>query len=144
MALERWGWASIGVNLLLTTINLVIAAASGSLAVAAEMIHVISDHFGTAPVFSLRDLRIEDGVFMGQSVVTNPYADSPRGRGLKVAQWLIAQDVDVLVTADDIRDKGPGFALGDAGIEVIVTDAAELEEVLAKTLEKFDGSRGAS
>lgn len=105
---------------------------------------VINDHFGTAPIFSLRDLRIEDGVFMGQSVVTNPYADSPRGRGLKVAQWLIAQDIDVLVTADDIRDKGPGFALGDAGVEVIITDAGEWEEVLAKTLEKFDGPQEAS
>jgi len=43
MALERWGWASIGVNLVLTLINLVIAAASGSLAVAAEMVHNLVD-----------------------------------------------------------------------------------------------------
>jgi cation diffusion facilitator family transporter len=43
MALERWGWASIGVNLVLTLINLVIATASGSLAVAAEMVHNLVD-----------------------------------------------------------------------------------------------------
>ncbi len=36
MSVERWGWASIGVNVVLSLLNLAIAAASGSLAVAAE------------------------------------------------------------------------------------------------------------
>ncbi len=36
---ERWGWYSIGVNVLLAAINLVVAVASGSLAVRAEMVH---------------------------------------------------------------------------------------------------------
>jgi cation diffusion facilitator family transporter len=40
---ERWGWYSIGINVILTAINLAIARASGSLAVEAEMIHNVVD-----------------------------------------------------------------------------------------------------
>jgi cation diffusion facilitator family transporter len=91
----------------------------------------VSRHFGTAPFFALRDVRVEDGALVEQRVVPNPYAGDPRGRGLKVAQWLLAQGVDRLITADDVRGKGPGYALGDAGVEVVITDAKELEEALA-------------
>lgn len=40
---ERVGWYSIGVNVFLTALNLSIAAASGSLAVAAETVHNLVD-----------------------------------------------------------------------------------------------------
>jgi len=40
---ERWGWYSIGINVILVSINLVIALASGSLAVEAEMVHNVVD-----------------------------------------------------------------------------------------------------
>ena len=43
MNIERWGWYSIGINVVLAAINLIIAAASGSLAVEAEMVHNIVD-----------------------------------------------------------------------------------------------------
>ncbi len=36
---ERWGWYSIGINVTLIGINLLVARASGSLAVGAELIH---------------------------------------------------------------------------------------------------------
>jgi divalent metal cation (Fe/Co/Zn/Cd) transporter len=41
--IERWGWYSIAVNVILALINLVIATASGSLAVEAEMVHNLVD-----------------------------------------------------------------------------------------------------
>jgi len=40
---ERWGWYSIGINVVLAAINLAVALASGSLAVQAEMIHNLVD-----------------------------------------------------------------------------------------------------
>jgi cation diffusion facilitator family transporter len=106
--------------------------------------NAVSQHFGTAPVFLMRDLRIPEGDLLNNSSVSNPFADAPRGRGLKVAQWLIEQQVDVLVTADDVRDKGPGYALGDAGIEVIVIDATVLDEAWENAMETFAGSQGAA
>jgi len=39
MKIERWGWYSVAVNIALVAINAGLAAASGSLAVEAEMIH---------------------------------------------------------------------------------------------------------
>ena len=43
VSLERWGWASISVNLTLSSLNLAIAYASGSLAVLAELVHNLVD-----------------------------------------------------------------------------------------------------
>jgi cation diffusion facilitator family transporter len=47
---ERAGWFSIGVNIFLTLLNLVIALASGSLAVAAEMVHNFVDLMASVAV----------------------------------------------------------------------------------------------
>ena len=56
IAVERWGWASILVNLVLSLLNLGIAVASGSLAVVSEMVHNVVDLL--ASVIVLIGLRI--------------------------------------------------------------------------------------
>jgi cation diffusion facilitator family transporter len=43
MNIERWGWYSIAVNVILMAINAGLASASGSLAVEAEMVHNVVD-----------------------------------------------------------------------------------------------------
>src|SRR4030043_769227 len=43
VAVERWGWGSIGINLILSLLNLGIAVASGSLAVTSEIVHNLVD-----------------------------------------------------------------------------------------------------
>jgi cation diffusion facilitator family transporter len=53
---ERWGWRSISVNLVLSLLNLVIAVASGSLAVTSEMVHNLVDLM--ASIVVLIGLRI--------------------------------------------------------------------------------------
>jgi len=50
ISVERWGWASIGVNILLSLLNLGISIASGSLAVAAEMTHNLVDLIASASI----------------------------------------------------------------------------------------------
>ena len=76
-----------------------------------ERVGVVSDPFGTAPWFAFVDLRRDRGEIMRQFVDRNPFATEPRGRGLRVAEWLLERQTDLLVTRDDIRDKGPGHAL---------------------------------
>ena len=51
-SVERAGWLSIGVNVFLTALNLVIAAASGSLAVAAETVHNLVDLVASVAVLA--------------------------------------------------------------------------------------------
>jgi len=65
--IERWGWYSIAVNVILASINLVIATASGSLAVEAEMIH------------NLVDLLTAVAVLIGLKLSTRKSKDFPYG-----------------------------------------------------------------
>jgi len=65
--IERWGWYSIAVNIILAAINLVIAAASGSLAVEAEMVH------------NLVDLLTAVGVLIGLKLSTRKSKAFPYG-----------------------------------------------------------------
>jgi cation diffusion facilitator family transporter len=54
--IERWGWMSIGINLVLSILNLEIALDSGSLAVTSEMVHNLVDLM--AAIVLLIGLRI--------------------------------------------------------------------------------------
>ena len=65
--IERWGWYSIGVNVLLAAINLGVALASGSLAVEAELVH------------NLVDLLTAIGVLIGLKLSTRKSKAFPYG-----------------------------------------------------------------
>lgn len=67
MKIERWGWYSIGINVLLAALNFVIALASGSLAVRAEMVH------------NLVDLLTAVGVLIGLKLATRKTRAFPYG-----------------------------------------------------------------
>ncbi|MDY6877257.1 MAG: cation diffusion facilitator family transporter [Chloroflexota bacterium] len=67
MNIERWGWYSIAINVVLAAINLIIAAASGSLAVEAEMIH------------NVVDLLTAIGVLIGLKLSTRKSKEFPYG-----------------------------------------------------------------
>jgi cation diffusion facilitator family transporter len=72
---ERAGWFSIGVNILLTLLNLAIALASGSLAVAAETVHNFVDLMASVAVLvglklSQRESRVFPyGLYKVENVV---------------------------------------------------------------------------
>ena len=67
MKVERWGWYSVAVNIVLAAINAVIALVSGSLAVEAEMIH------------NLVDLLAAIGVLIGLKLSTRKSKEFPYG-----------------------------------------------------------------
>lgn len=90
----------------------------------------VSEHFGTAPWFLIEDRATGDGAVLGRQYLENAFATGPKGRGLKVAHWLCEQHVDALVTRDDLSERGPGHALGDAGVEVVLTEDRDVERVM--------------
>jgi predicted Fe-Mo cluster-binding NifX family protein len=92
----------------------------------------VSQHFGLAPYFALTDRQTATGHCVSQTIIANPFADHPKGRGLEVAHWLMGHRVDIVVTPDDIRDKGPGHALADAGLTVILSEATTLTQVIGE------------
>ena len=75
----------------------------------------------------------------GQAVVVNPHKDLPKGKGLKVAKFLLSFKPDVILTKESLAGKGPGYALVEAGVETIQTDANSLEELADRLVEELNG-----
>jgi cation diffusion facilitator family transporter len=89
----------------------------------------IADEFGEAPFFALADLRVADGEVVRQEVLANPHRQAERQKGILVAEWLVAHGVDTLLTVRDVN-KGPGYVLGEAGVETRRTRSGTLIEEL--------------
>jgi cation diffusion facilitator family transporter len=90
----------------------------------------LSEHFGEAPYFGLVTLRLADGVIEQQQIIANPYTEVEKAKGIQVAEWLVAQKVDVVLLRQSLRGKGPTYVFGDAGVEMQETTATMLSEAL--------------
>ncbi|HID62321.1 MAG TPA: cation diffusion facilitator family transporter [Anaerolineae bacterium] len=90
----------------------------------------LSEHFGEAPYFGLATLRLADRVIEQQQVIANPHTEVEKAKGIRVAEWLVAQKVDVVLLKESLRGKGPTYVFGDAGVEMREITATTLEEAL--------------
>lgn len=45
-----------------------------------------------------------------------------KGKGIKVANWLMAHEVDILITSNEKTGKGPNLVLSNAGAEIFLTE----------------------
>jgi cation diffusion facilitator family transporter len=97
----------------------------------ADRTGAVSEHFGGAPYFAFVSVRRSDGAVAEQRVVPNPYASEERAKGMRVAEWLVAEKTDVALTRESLHGKGPTYVFQDAGVELRVTDARSLSEALA-------------
>ncbi|HPJ30089.1 MAG TPA: NifB/NifX family molybdenum-iron cluster-binding protein, partial [Methanothrix sp.] len=91
----------------------------------------ISHHFGESPYFALVDFNLKERRVEEQMIVTNPFKDLEKGKGLKVAGLLLSKKPDVVVAGESLEGKGPGYALAEAGVETVKTEAESLREVVA-------------
>ena len=98
----------------------------------------LSEHFGEAPYFALATLRLADGVVEKQEVVPNPYRELEKAKGIRVAEWLVAQKVDkvFLLLKDGLQGKGPEYVFADAGVETILTEAETVAQAIRSEVEK--------
>jgi predicted Fe-Mo cluster-binding NifX family protein len=87
----------------------------------------ISEHFGEAPYFAILTLDRERRSLVERRVTVNPFRDVERGKGIRVAEWLVEQKVDVVLSREALQGKGPAYVLRDAGIELRSTEAQEPE-----------------
>jgi cation diffusion facilitator family transporter len=90
----------------------------------------LSEHFGEAPFFALAQVRSADGVIEEQQIIVNGYLEEERAKGIQVAEWLVAQKVDVVLVKESLRGKGPLYVFRDAGIELRRTDVGALFEAI--------------
>jgi len=96
----------------------------------ADSMEQVSAHFGEAPYFAVVLLRLADGNIERQEVVTNPHTKVPKAKGICVAEWLLEYKVDVVVVKEDLHKKGPAYVFADAGVELQVSTAGRLSEVI--------------
>ncbi len=96
----------------------------------------LSRHFGEAPYFALADLDLAEGRSLQRSIHDNAFVDQQRGKGLRVAEWLVEHKVDQILVTEDIKHKGPGYVFANAGVAVNITDEEQLETALDVFLHK--------
>jgi predicted Fe-Mo cluster-binding NifX family protein len=92
----------------------------------------VSEHFGEAPYFVFLSLRRDDHSLVERRLAANPFQNVERGKGIRVAEWLVAQKVDVVLSREALQGKGPAYVLRDAGIELRLTEAVDPEAAVAQ------------
>jgi len=55
-----------------------------------------------------------------------------KAKGIRVAEWLAAEKVDVVLVSRDLTGKGPSYVLRDAGIQARRIDKPTLAEAFPK------------
>lgn len=90
----------------------------------------LSDHFGEAPYYYIVQMRERDRSIIEERILTNPFKDEEKGKGLKVSNWLLQQSVDTVINSKSLEGKGPGYVLSDADVEIVITETKQLGKIL--------------
>ena len=90
----------------------------------------ISEHFGEAPYFVILTLRREDRSLVERQLLTNPYQSLERGKGIRVAEWLVGRKVDVVLSRERLHGRGPAYVFRDAGVELRIIEAESVEAAI--------------
>jgi cation diffusion facilitator family transporter len=96
----------------------------------ADAAGTLSEHFGEAPFFALVSVRAADGATEEQRLVANPHRAVAHAKGIRVAEWLLAEKPDCVLLKRELGGKGPGYALRDAGVEIRRVEGSRLSDVL--------------
>ena len=57
----------------------------------------LGEHFGESPYFALVEIDLQEMKLAKQEIVANPYKDLAKGKGLKVAKFLLTYKPDVIL-----------------------------------------------
>lgn len=94
----------------------------------------LGEHFGESPYFALVEIDLQKMKLAKQEIVANPHKDMAKGKGLKVARFLLTYKPDVILSKESLSGKGPGYAFAEAGVETSQTGAETLEELVNSLL----------
>lgn len=90
----------------------------------------VSEHFGSSPYIAIWDERLSDREVVSTETAENPYSGAEKGKGLRLAEFLVEKGVDVLYTREPFEGKGPWYVFSDAGTEVRKTDMKTLKDLI--------------
>ncbi|MFT5701521.1 MAG: cation diffusion facilitator family transporter [Desulforhopalus sp.] len=104
----------------------------------------LSEHFGEAPFFRLLSVRGKEKQITDERLLENPYLHEEKAKGIKVANWLLENGLDVLITLRDQAGRGPGYVLGNGGAEILLTKEINAEKALAMVVGELMRHTGSS
>ncbi|RMD55149.1 MAG: cation diffusion facilitator family transporter, partial [Nitrospirae bacterium] len=90
----------------------------------------ISPHFGKAKYFIILVMDSESGKIEESLFLSNPFVDIKTQKGIKVAEWLLKQDVDIVVTPLDLKGKGPAYVLSSKDVEIIHLPYKDIDSII--------------
>ncbi|MCD6281935.1 MAG: cation diffusion facilitator family transporter [Deltaproteobacteria bacterium] len=90
----------------------------------------ISLHFGEAPCFVLAKVHIKDKKIVETRVIENPFIKIAESKGILVAEFLVKQSVDVVITRESFGGKGPFYVFSSASVEMVSTDKTTFMDAL--------------
>jgi cation diffusion facilitator family transporter len=94
----------------------------------------IGRHFGESPFFGLIDIDTRTNLVVRQETLENPHLGLEKGKGIKVAQFLLSHKPDIVVTKEDLTGKGPGYAFTNAGVQTLQTKTQTVSELVEQLL----------
>jgi predicted Fe-Mo cluster-binding NifX family protein len=95
----------------------------------AEDRQTLSEHFGEAPYFILLIIRTNDRKLLEERLLVNTFIHLSKGKGIKVAEWLLSQGVDEAMVPKSFAHKGPNYVFADAGAEMHQTEMRTVAEI---------------
>jgi len=90
----------------------------------------ISEHFAKALFIALWERKVSDGTASDPEVLDNRFSDIEKGKGMRLAEFLVERGVDLLYTKEDFKGKGPEHVFSGAEVEVRKTDKTTLNELM--------------
>jgi cation diffusion facilitator family transporter len=82
----------------------------------------LSKHFGSAPLIVFWTEGISDGKVLSREILDNPFLHMEKGKGIRLAEYLVERKVDVLYIQKPFDGKGPEYVFSNAEAEVRITD----------------------
>lgn len=99
----------------------------------------VSMHFGDAPYFGIVWVRRKDKAVEKLNIVENPHRMVETAKGIRVAEWLIAQGVEHVGMKEDVSLKGPGYVLSSGGVKIHILSADRMDQAVSEIVAEGEG-----
>jgi len=90
----------------------------------------ISGHFGSAPFIGIWNKKTNEDVILSQQILDNPFLEMEKGKGIKLAEFLVEKGVNVLYVRKPFEGKGPEYVFSNYEVEVRITDKETLGQLI--------------
>jgi cation diffusion facilitator family transporter len=90
----------------------------------------IADTLGGAVRFALCEVNAAGGQILKEEILPNPYTVEGKGRGIRLAEWLKAKGVDIVLTPEPIKPSGLMYALQAGGARLQQAASRNLMEAI--------------